>query len=452
MALLVSITFITSCRKAIDVGSPKTEISSNAAFANLSGATSAMAGIYTSLEGYRDINTTILPGLSADELISYSTPLSRYYTNSLNSSLNDDFWSNYYSYIYQANNLIIKVKASKSIADADKQKLVAEATFLRAFFHFYLVNYFGDIPYITGIDYHENALAKRMSARDVVYPLIIKDLLFAKQNLPDDYPSGERVRANKAAATAMLARVYLYTGDWANSEKEATAVIGNENYSLETDINQVFLMGSPESILQLSPNLKNLQNAAEGLLFILNDLPVNTRAKVSISDFLYSAFEPDDLRKTDWIGTFSDDGIKDFHYAFKYKNDGSGPTAEYSVLLRLAEQYLIRAEAKAEQGRMDEAVDDLTPIRERAGLQPLPYGMSKTDCLTSIQHERRVELFVEWGHRWLDLKRTGDADKVMPAVCQAKGGTWNTDWQLYPIPKVQLNADPNMTGHQNHGY
>ena len=452
MALLVMSVCSISCKKAIDVGNPKTEISSDAAFANIGGATSAMLGIYASLEGYRDVNTTTLPGLSADELTSYSTPLSRYYTNSLSSSVNDDFWSKYYNCIYQANSLIIKVNASKGIGDADKRKLIAEATFLRAFFHFYLINYFGDIPYITGIDYHENSVVKRMSAKNVIYPLIIKDLLYAQANLPEDYPSADRVRANKAVASAMLARVYLYYGDVVKAEKEATAVIENPNYSLETDINLVFLRESQESILQLSPNVNTLPNAVEGVTYILDDLPANTRAKVSISDFLYNSFEPDDLRKTDWIGTFSNDGVKEFHYAFKYKSDGTVPGVEYSVVLRLAEQYLIRAEAKAEQNRVDEAVDDLAVIRERAGLRPLAHAMSKAECLAAIQQERRVELFVEWGHRWLDLKRTGNVDKVMPAVCQAKGGVWNTDWQLYPIPKVQLNADPNMTGNQNHGY
>jgi hypothetical protein len=76
--------------------------------------------------------------------------------------------------------------------------------------------------------------------------------------------------------------------------------------------------------------------------------------------------------------------------------------------------------------------------------------MSKTDCLNAIMQERRVEFFAEGGHRWLDLKRTGQADAVLGLL---KGSTnWQTTDQFFPIPDQQLLFDPNMTGHQNLGY
>lgn len=444
---------MASCSKAIDVGLPKTQVTSQNTFNDLSSARAALLGIYSSLEGYLNANTTTLPGLSADELISYSTPISRYYTNSLSASVNDDFWSNFYNYIYQANNLISQVSTSTGISDPDKPALIGEATFLRAFLHFYLVNYFGDIPYLASPDYRANTSAIRMSAKDVVYPMIIKDLLTAQADLSDDYPSANRTRVNKSVATAMLARVYLYTGDWANAEKAATEVISNSQYNMENNPDSVFLMGSQETILQLSPNVNSNPNAAEGYLYILERIPSGSPAQVSVSDFLYNAFEPGDLRKTAWIGTYTADGITYYHYAWKYKNDGTtGTTSEYSVVMRLAEQYLIRAEARAQQNNVPDAVDDLNVIRRRAALNPIPNTIAQTDCLNSVMQERRIELMVEWGHRWLDLKRTGMADTIMPEVCAAKGGVWKSDWQLYPIPIAQLNADPNMTTSQNPGY
>jgi hypothetical protein len=104
------------------------------------------------------------------------------------------------------------------------------------------------------------------------------------------------------------------------------------------------------------------------------------------------------------------------------------------------------------QEKTDLAADDVDVLRLRAGLDPLPGNLSKAECIDHIMKERRVELFVEWGHRWLDMKRTGLVNTIMPAVCTAKGGTWKADWALYPIPQVQLLNDPAMTDDQNPGY
>jgi hypothetical protein len=70
--------------------------------------------------------------------------------------------------------------------------------------------------------------------------------------------------------------------------------------------------------------------------------------------------------------------------------------------------------------------------------------------LNAIYHERQVELFTEWGHRWFDLKRTGNLNAVMTAVAPAKGSTWSSYMQLMPIPPTDIMADPNIK--QNQGY
>jgi hypothetical protein len=392
-----------------------------------------------------------LPGLSADELTSYATPVSMYYTNSLNANVNNDFWSKCYKYIYQASDVAAKVMASAGIADTDKAQLTGEAYFLRAFCHFYLVNLFGDIPYITATDYAANNLVTRMPV-DTVYAKLIGDLLYAQSHLSGSYPTTDRTRVNKAVATALLARAYLYDGDWADAETQASAVIGNSTYHLEDSLNNVFLVGSQEAIWQFSPNTTSYTNAPEGVNFVLSSTPQYATGKVALSDSLYNAFESGDLRKIKWVGSYTEDAST-WHFSWKYKvNLLSQPVSEYTVVLRLAEQYLIRAEARAQQGKIADAVADLNVIRARAALPGINANISQTECLARIQHERRVELFVEWGHRWLDLKRTGAVNTVMPAICAAKGGSWNPDWALYPIPQVQLTTDPNMTGQQNPGY
>jgi len=117
--------------------------------------------------------------------------------------------------------------------------------------------------------------------------------------------------------------------------------------------------------------------------------------------------------------------------------------------LRLAEQYLIRAEAMAQQNKIPEAAADLNVIRSRAGL-PNTTAATQSAMLAAILQERKAELFTEWGHRWLDLKRTNTVDSVMSVVAPQKGGTWQSIQKYYPIPQSELNADPNLV--QTPGY
>jgi hypothetical protein len=115
----------------------------------------------------------------------------------------------------------------------------------------------------------------------------------------------------------------------------------------------------------------------------------------------------------------------------------------------LAELNLIRAEARAQQEKLSEALSDLNTIRVRAGLTSFTT-LDKQLILVAIQHERQVELFTEWGHRWLDLKRTGKVDDVMSSVAVEKGSSWNTNWQWYPIPLFDIIQNPKLI--QNDGY
>jgi hypothetical protein len=125
------------------------------------------------------------------------------------------------------------------------------------------------------------------------------------------------------------------------------------------------------------------------------------------------------------------------------------PPAEYPMILRLAEQYLIRAEARAQQNNLIGSQSDLNVIRTRAGL-PNTSASTQQDLLSAIYRERQFELFTEMGHRWLDLKRTGSVDMIMNTETPQKGGIWKTTDQLYPLPLSEIQADINLT--QNPGY
>jgi hypothetical protein len=116
------------------------------------------------------------------------------------------------------------------------------------------------------------------------------------------------------------------------------------------------------------------------------------------------------------------------------------------MLLRIEEQYLIRAEAAARLNRISDAVADLNVLRARAGLSPLYAGTMRDSCLIYVERERRMELFTEWGDRWISLKRTGKIDSLMRILKP----TWKSTAAVYPIPQEERNRNPNLS--QNDGY
>lgn len=122
---------------------------------------------------------------------------------------------------------------------------------------------------------------------------------------------------------------------------------------------------------------------------------------------------------------------------------------QYLVVLRLTEQYLVRAEARAQLGKQEEAMTDLNLVRSRAGLEPINTN-SRPKLVTAIFKERQTEFFAEWGHRWLDLKRSKNVNAVMATAGPQKGGVWKAYKQWYPLLASDLVLNPNLK--QNEGY
>jgi hypothetical protein len=212
------------------------------------------------------------------------------------------------------------------------------------------------------------------------------------------------------------------------------------------------LKNSTEAIWQVQP-VASGRNTEDGFSFILPGTGPNSSINpVYLSNQQLSSFEPGDQRKINWVGsvTPTPPGTITYYFPYKYKSSvASGSATEYLMVFRLAEQYLIRAEARAQQNNFGGAQQDLNIIRARAGLLNTTAN-DKSSLLAAILHERQVELFTELGHRWLDLKRTNNVDAVMGAVTPLKGGTWQTKDQLYPVPVADILKNPNIT--QNSGY
>lgn len=441
-----------SCSKLVDAGKPKTKIESFALFSNQSAVISAVAGYYEKLVSSSLLITnggvTVFTGLSSDEIYNIypHDEYDRLRTNSLleNDDLTLDgyLWQAAYKNIYHANAILEGLENSKSLDKNFKLQIKGEMLLGRALNYFYMVNLFGSVPLVLSTNYEENQSMPR-SPIDVIYAQITADLELAVQSMNSDYPSQGRVRPNKYAALGLLARIYLYTKNWQKAYDAATEIIAQkERYSLADNTDGVFSANSSEAIWQIRPVEDGYMNTGDGFEFIPFD--EYSMPNYGITEALLNSFEDGDERMK-WIGVYEDGGTK-VKYPAKYKIGFSSDVVENYFVLRLAEIYLIRAEAAANMDNLHGCVQDLNIIRLRAGLKELELP-TIGDPGEKIMEERRHELFCEWGHRWLDLKRTGMADIILRAY---KAPQWESSDLLYPVPRRQRQLNPSLD--QNPGY
>ncbi len=446
-----------SCKKFLDVGNPPDKVISKYVFESNASAIAAVTGIYPSLNDivHGGSSISVCCALTADELSAHPTAYSQlgFYTNSGNGQF---YWSLFYTTIYRLNAALEGLSASKGVDLVIRNQLIGELLFLRAFCYFYLVNLYGDVPLLMTTDYKLNSIAPRSPVGDI-YESIVRDLNTAKELLSDDYlaanivsTSEDRIRPNKMVASSLLARVNLYLNKWNDAILESSLVINNQLYAID-NLEDVFMKNSKESIWQIQPQpLDGIYfNTWDARMFVLENGPNDSQNPVWISEFLLSAFEEGDQRFINWIGVDSSTGIK-YCYPFKYKHYKNGePAIEYSTVLRLAEQYLIRAEAKLKIGDLVATRSDLNIIRKRANLKAINFE-NPDQLAEAILHERQTEFFTEWGHRWFDLKRIGNVDKLMSIIVPQKGGEWFPYKKVFPIPFEDIRLNPNLK--QNEGY
>ena len=461
---------IISCRKFIEVDPPVTRVTEASAYATDASAIGVMTSVYTKISyassgsiGFSTMSGSIV-GLSSDEFTLWSgitnTDMLETYTNSLSSANGSgaQIWYDCYQYLYTCNSAIEGLSETETLTARVKKQLLGEAKFMRAYFNFYLVNYFGDVPLILTSDYRTNASLARTS-KTQIYDQIIKDLQDAEDNLSDVFLDGtlvrntsERVRPTKWAAAALLARVYLYTSKWSEAESQASNVINQTTVFNLASLNSAFIKNGYEAIWQLQP-VNSGWNTELARLFIMPSSGPSSTNPVYLSNNLINSFESGDQRRFGgiWIDSVKV-GSTFYYYPAKYKGlavaTNASPT-EYTMILRLGEQYLIRAEARAQQNNLSDAAKDLNKIRNRGGLADASAS-TKTEMLKAISKERRAELFSEWGDRWFDLIRTGSVDSVMTVATAQKGGTWNSKQQVFPIPRNEISKNSNLT--QNDGY
>lgn len=437
---------ITSCDNALDVDLPSNQLSSESVYASEPTAEAAVNGIYQSMVAdffYNRVHTVL--GETADELVPRTGIANIYSSNEIpetDGTINAN-WGELYKTIYNANNVIEGLTKSTSINAVKSKQWIAEAKFLRAYSYFYLTNLWGNVPLVLTTDVDVSALLPQ-SSQETVYAQILLDLTDASKDLPTDYKNydQERIRATKWAAEALLARVNLYLERWNEASSHASAVINETGtYGLITgltDTNSPFIADNKESILQIP--YFNVDYTYEGSSVFTTGGTLLLRKGNTL-------FETGDARKTNWTIDINDRlGVFLGIAPRKYQNDFGDSPSERSTLLRLAELYLIRAEARVKSNDITGAQQDINAIRNRALLDNTTVT-NPNQLLDLIALERQREFFAENGHRWLDLKRTGKLDETLSVLSDK---IWKSTDNLYPIPEPAIRSNPFLN--QNSGY
>jgi hypothetical protein len=348
-------------------------------------------------------------------------------------------WGVVYNMQYIANFLIERVPELDNVLDSQKEEFLATARFFRAYAYFVAVNTFGDVPLVTSTNITANRNIPR-TPKEQVLALVEQDLLFALDKIDEIvFNSGE---LSNGAVKATLARFYLYQKNYERAEQFATEVItglGTDNYSLVNNFADVFRDFNVESILEIVYSAND--NPGTSTNFGLNNLFVGRREIIPTNEIVSELQTAGGTRiamirfNPNQIGR-GDNGWSVTRY---------GPFDNVPVF-RLAEMYLIRAEARAQRNNLAGSRSDLNIIRARAGV-PLSDAQNQNTLLLEIERERMVELAFE-GHRWYDLKRTDRANAIMAPLYP----NWSNTDLLWPIPLREIQNNPALANAQNPGY
>jgi tetratricopeptide (TPR) repeat protein len=435
--IIQALAVFSSCKKAL-TELPNNAIPTSAAITDAGTARAAITGAYDAVQNYYASNYPTLGTITADNVV-FNGTLSQYLQLDQNAIPADNVvtvaaYQGIYKAINSANSVIAYVPAVTDplLTAAEKNKILGEAYFIRALGYFDLARGWGGVQLQLNPTTSLSGLkGVKRSTLDQTYDQVLADLTKAEPLLPDDATT--RNRAQQSTVRALRARLHLYRGQWADAENYATQVINNSKYTLVKPYKSFFTAPflSAESVFELT--------------FTAND-------KNSFWNLWYpSSFGGQfTLKPSDAIVAGLNDpavggtrnaliaGTAPSVYGALYNT--SATSTDPSYVIRIAELYLIRAEARAQQNNLTGALQDLNAVRGRA---EVPNSTSKTqaEIIQAIEDENSVEFAFE-SHRWFDLVRTGRAGAVL--------GLTNKDFWLFPIPLSDVLSDPDVT--QNPGY
>lgn len=388
-------------------------------------------------------------------------------------------WEANYEGIYRAN------KALERIPDIEmneglKARLLGEAKFIRAWFHYNLVTVFGNVPVVDRVlSPSEYDIAQ--STPEEAWVLIENDLTDAAAVLPvkSGYPAEDLGRATKGAALALLAKSHLYQGDYAAAKIATAQIITSGEYQLVPDYGSIFTTegeNGAESVFEIqymnaSGGNWGRNNANEGTFSNVfqrargqfEGFGFNIPTQDLVDAFIVDGIEDPRLQHTVFRvgetmgdrGVFTKDAtggqVHDYYTrkAFNKKSeeapfgDAAPNGGSNDRVIRYSDVLLMHAEAANQTGDDAAARTALNEVRSRVGLDPVEAGGSS--LLDAIYKERRVELAME-GHRFFDLVRTGRAAAELGPLGFKVGVN-----EIQPIPQFEITKS-NGVYSQNPGY
>ncbi len=451
---LVSLFFLApSCEDMLKV-EPRHAITIDVAVEDYAGLEALLLGAYQRFqsEGYYGKDMIVNPEILADncEYGESSGRLIGEYNNTPGNHVN--IWGSAYSTLNRIN-LVIESCALSSATDEEKAKVKAEALFLRALVHFDLARIYGRelnhingginlaVPIATssfnGLD--ADAYPSRSTIEEV-YNFVIADIQEALANLPATISN--QGRASKAAAYALLSRVYLYKEDWSNAIANADLALAAANLSVvnATDAityESIFSAGA-ETIFEISiPSSESLSTNSIAYIYIKD----GGYGDAAINQYFVPLFQANDIRSS-LIVAFSGR-----YYTYKFNSHNGTAGADDVPIFRVSELYLNKAEAYMELGQTDNAVASVNEVRTKRGLEA--YTSATPDLLNAILLERRLELAFE-GHRFFDLKRKG-LDIPKPRPGEENKILQNSDYRVVAkIPTSDMDINPNLVQNPNY--
>lgn len=464
IATLAAGLIFSGCKKEFLDLKPTQSISNKDAFTSEAKLQAAMTGIYDQLTNENYTYNIILNGDVKGEDVfpnstgNYNRFVNGYqYIETVNNGELQDHWSIGYKIIANCNQLIENAPAAPVSQDI-KNRYIAEATAIRAFAHFQLIQEFGEKPYALdpearGVPIVAKSIGPddEFPARDKVkdvYDFILKDLKFAEENFPSS--ANDVYRITLGAIQAIEARVYLTKGDWVNASLKAKAAMSGK------------ALGSAASLLEgfrapTSEWIWGLRSTADDNSFYLEvqsfyDPYDRGYSSFRVTSDFFDSFDDADYRKNqfripDDVGGDPTTGeyavLGDGYLTSKFVFDGSGGNDQ--LLIRSSEMVLIDAEAQARLANNTNAATALLQIQKRAN--PSAVASTKTDdaLVAEILLERRKELFGE-GQRYYDILRTKQTLKRTSSSHWSKLTILPGDKRFaLPIPQKEIDANPKIT-------
>lgn len=366
----------------------------------------------------------------------------------------ENYYSSFYNVIFRANIVLENLGVA---SEANAAKFEAEAKFMRAYAYFKLVRLYGDIPLVTSVIEASDTDVSftRVSTADI-YNLIVSDLTTAVAGLDNSYTT----RASKAAAQALLAKVYLTQGTNYLAAQTLCEQVMMSGYSLEPNFKDVFFSELNNEIIfaiGYEPDGVDSQNHSSEMLNAVGRTSGVNYTTQDVRDALdalggnrvpYSyrvdLDQPTQFQVVKWIPDGDD--------VLGIAPTSVDPTKAGNdwIEIRYADVLLMHVEAIMAGGNdtsVQAALDSFEEVRLRAGLLGDADG---TITKQELSDERRVELAFE-NKRLFDLMRFGDAQAVLSAFSSATGGSFSATDLLLPIPQREINLS-NGALSQNPGY